>query len=453
MLKTLRLKLTLLYFMFALGLVILLGAGSYAMLGYYFQQSTDLALQYKMATEFRSLSLPLPQSLSQSEQVWLENNPHSTSTPTGASPSGLIAPTLPGSQEGESSDGEGEIEGELSPIFVVPLDSSGRDIGSPRNTPATKIIDLSAMAAAMNNGSDLRTITMSKNVRVRLLTYPTGLDSPAVLQIGRQLSDQDRVQNQYLTGLLILGSIASLTLAFVSWWLAGRSLSPAQKAWDQQQSFVSNASHELRTPLTLIRATADFGLRAHPPGEQGQVLQDIIEETDYMNRLVDDLLLLSRLDARRLQLAREVIPVADLVAEAVRQMQKLAHEKGITVSGDAAAGNIIGDRARVRQVLLILFDNALRFTPRGGAIQVITRHSGKFIEIILADNGPGIPAGHIPHLFERFYQVRTDATNDSRSNGLGLSIAKALIEAQNGTIHIESAPATGTQVHFFLPKV
>lgn len=138
---------------------------------------------------------------------------------------------------------------------------------------------------------------MSNDVRVRLLTYETGLNVPVVIQVGRQLSDQDRVLDQYLTGLLILGSIASLLLAFVSWWLAGRSLVPAQKAFDQQQNFVSNASHELRTPLTLMRATAEFGLRTQPAQEQGQVLQDIINETDYMNYLVDDLLLLSRLDA------------------------------------------------------------------------------------------------------------------------------------------------------------
>ena len=451
MLRTLRLKLTLLYFIFALGLAILLGASSYAMLGYYFQQSTDLALQYKMATEFRLLGLSLPQPLAQSEQVWLANNPRPASTSTASPSSTSITPNLTTSHEGESSDGEGEIEGELSPIFVVPLDSSGKNIAPPQNAPATKIIDPAASAAAIKSGADLRTIMMNTDTRVRLLTYPTGLNSPAVLQVGRQLSDQDHVLDQFLTGLLILGSIASLLLAFVSWWLAGRSLSPAQKAWDQQQNFVSNASHELRTPLTLMRATAEFGLRAHPPQEQEQALHDIIAETDYMNRLVDDLLLLSRLDAHRLQLAREVTPISDLIAETLRQMEKLGQEKGVTLKLDTANGNIIGDPARVRQILLILLDNALRFSPSDGAIHVSAQPSGKFIEIVVADNGPGIPAADLPHLFERFYQVRTNATNDSRSNGLGLSIAKALVEAQHGSIRIESAPDHGTEVRLSLP--
>ncbi len=458
MLRTLRLKLTVLYFVFALGLVILLGAGSYAMLNYYFQQSTDLALQYKMATEFRLLGLSLPQSLARSEQTWLENNPNTAPISTATQSSIVVTPNVTSSHEGESSDGEGEddegkIDSELSPIFVVPFDPNGKNTGNTQTTAITKIIDSAASTAALNNGTDLRTITVN-GARVRLLTYPTGLNAPTVLQVGRQLTDQDRVLNQYLTGLLILGSIASLMLAFVSWWLAGRSLSPAQKAWDQQQHFVSNASHELRTPLTLMRATADFGLRAHPPAEQGQVLQDIMDETDYMNHLVDDLLLLSRLDAQRLQLAREVIPVSDLISETTRQMEKLGQEKDITLIMDTSKGNIIGDRARVRQVLLILLDNALRFTPPSGVIHLSAKPSGKFIEMVVADNGPGISAEDLPHLFERFYQVRTNATNDSRSNGLGLSIAKALVEAQHGTIYIESAAAdNGTHVHILLPAV
>jgi signal transduction histidine kinase len=421
------------------------------MLSYYFQQSTDLALQYKMATEFRLLGLTLPQSLAQSEQVWLANNPRPAATSTVAPSTIQVAPSKIASNDGESSDGEGEIDGELSPIFVAPLDSSGTDLTASQKATATKIIDIAASAAAIKNGVDLRTITMSNDVRVRLLTYETGLNVPVVIQVGRQLSDQDRVLDQYLTGLLILGSIASLLLALVSWWLAGRSLGPAQKAFDQQQNFVSNASHELRTPLTLMRATAEIGLRAHPPQEQGQVLQDIINETDYMNHLVDDLLLLSRLDAQRLQLAREVIPVSELVSETIRQMEKLGQDKGITLSMDTVQGNILGDRARVRQVLLILLDNALRFTPANGTIHLSSQPSGKFIEIIVSDNGPGIPPEHLPHLFERFYQVRTNASNDSRSNGLGLSIAKALIEAQHGTIHIKSTAGKGTQVHILLP--
>jgi signal transduction histidine kinase len=464
MLKSLHWKLTALYLFSALGLVVLLGAGTYALLLYFFQQSTDLAMQYKMATEFKILGLQLPAELAKSEQLWLQNNTHSTALPAAAratvTPSsaqssdeneGDGATSMPGSGTPGYQSGDDHYDGELSPIFVIPLDSSGNQSPSTGLVSNLKIVDLAASVSAIQNGSDLRTTLLSNGTRVRLLTYRTGLASPAVLQVGRLLNDQDRVLNQYLTGLLILGATATIILALLSWWLAGRSLSPAQKAWDQQQTFVSNASHELRTPLTLMRATADYGLRSGPSGEQAKILQDIIDESDYMNHLVDDLLLLSRLDAHRLKLEHEVIDLSELLSDTLRQMEKVVQARGVSLLLDSSQGKIWGDRARVRQVLLILLDNALQFTPAGGTIRMSTKANGKFYEIRVTDSGIGIPAEHLPHLFERFYQVRSGGAEDSRSNGLGLSIAKSLIEAQHGAIHIESTPGKGTQVRLSLP--
>ena len=193
-----------------------------------------------------------------------------------------------------------------------------------------------------------------------------------MVQTGRLLSDQDRALKDYLIFLVLLGSSTAVLLTFVSWWLAGRSLGPAQKAWDQQQTFVSNASHELRTPLTLIRASADYGLRARSPEEQSGLLQDILNECDYMDHLVDDLLLLSRLDAQRLKLQLESVSLADLFAETVRQVNKLADTNKVSIVVGADTGYVQADAARLRQVLLIILDNALRFTPAGGSVRVET---------------------------------------------------------------------------------
>ena len=168
--------------------------------------------------------------------------------------------------------------------------------------------ETAVVTSALQTGKDLQTVNIPGQGRLRVLTYRTGVTNPAILQTGRLLSDQDRALQQYIVFLALLGSAAAVLLAFVSWWLAGRSLGSAQKAWDQQQTFVSNASHELRTPLTLIRATADYGLRSRSPEEQTGLLQDILNECDYMDHLVDDLLLLSRLDARRLKLELDSVP-------------------------------------------------------------------------------------------------------------------------------------------------
>jgi signal transduction histidine kinase len=282
---------------------------------------------------------------------------------------------------------------------------------------------------------------------VRLLTYRTDHPhGPVLLQVGRTLTEDDRVLRSFEIGMLALGAVSVILLGMGSWWLSGRSLLPAQMAWDRQQAFVSNASHELRTPLTLIRASAEVALRGAPQGEQAELLKDIVGEADYMNRLVEDLLLLTRVDTRRLLLKRERIELPELLEEMRRKMQRLADEKGIRLQVGEVHGAVWGDQMRIQQVLLILLDNALRFTPAGGSIWLETSSRRKMQQIIVRDNGEGIPAEHLPHVFERFYQANPTGEGPARSNGLGLSIAKGIIESMGGQMVIESQVGKETRV-------
>jgi len=196
----------------------------------------------------------------------------------------------------------------------------------------------------------------------------------------------------------------------------------------------------------LIKASADYGLRTQPAPDQEQLFDDILQESDYMNRLVDDLLTLSRLDTRRLKLSRQPVDLSILLEDVRRQAEKLAAEKNVAIRLVAAGGSVLADPTRLRQVLLILLDNAVRYTPPGGLVQLETSLSGRHRQIIVSDNGYGIPAQNLPHVFERFYQVNQPGVEVSRSNGLGLSIAKGLMEAQDGTIAIESRVGEGTRV-------
>jgi signal transduction histidine kinase len=454
MLRALRIRLSLLYLIASLSLVALLGAATYGLLTLYFQRATDLALQYKMATEFQARGLALPPALTAAEQAWMQDsNRTAASRPTTASPT--LTSHNDGSDEGEGDgasvtpiagqsggDGEDRYDGNLAPVFVLPSAGSATVSGQPI------VADLAAVASALKSGSDLRTIKLGDGARLRLLTYNIG--GGAVLQVGRLLNDQDRLLSQYLAGLLFLGSIASLLLALASWVLAGRSIKPAQRAWDQQQQFISNASHELRTPLTLMRANADYALRSSSADEREKSLHDIVDEVDYMNRLVEDLLLLSRLDAHRLTLADESVVLPDLLNETARQVERLSTAKGVSLSVDSTTGTVHGDRVRLRQVLLILLDNALRFTPSGGTIRLASHVGGRDVVITVVDSGSGIPPEFLPHIFERFYQVPGQA-GEGRGNGLGLSIAKGLVEAHHGKISITSQPGKGTSVEVLLP--
>jgi signal transduction histidine kinase len=450
MLRKLRVRLSLLYLAAAIGLVILLAGGTYGLLTLYFQRSTDLALQYKMALEFRTRGLTLPPSLVAAEQAWQAGvNPVAQSLPTITPSANLQGSEEEGESGGTSTVASGETEdrydGSLAPVFVLPTDSTIAVTGG-----APSINSPEAVAAALRNGSDLRTVLLTGKMRVRLLTYR--VDSSTVLQVGRLLSDQDRLLSQYLIGLVILGSVASFLLALVSWWLAGSSIAPAQRAWDRQQQFISNASHELRAPLTIMRANADYALRSGSDHERERALRTIVGEVDYMNRMVEDQLLLSRLDTHRLTLKVEMVNSAELLAEIVHQVEKVAGEKNIALFLDPASGSVSGDPVRLRQVLLILLDNALRFTPSGGTIRLGANVQGKRVSLYVADNGKGIPAKDLPHVFERFYQV-AGQTGENRGNGLGLSIAKSLVEAQRGTISISSTPGKGTTVTIQFPLV
>jgi signal transduction histidine kinase len=452
MLRSLRWKLTFLYLVIAIGLVGLVGIGTYILIDRYFQQSNDLALRYKMAIQFRALGLDVPAELRKAETTWLQNNNRTISpTPTAAPDHESDDDEDEDENENhESSENKDSYDAELAAIFVVPMDDAGNPIPIANIAAPPMVNDSAVITSALQTGRDLRTVDLPGQGRLRVLTYRTGMANPAILQTGRLLSDQDRALQLYILFLALLGSSAAVLLAFVSWWLAGRSLGPAQKAWDQQQTFVSNASHELRTPLTLIRATADYGLRSRSPEEQPVLLQDILNECDYMDHLVDDLLLLSRLDAHRLKLELGPVSLADLFAEITRQVERLADTGNISIVVGSNAGQVRADAARLRQVLLILLDNALRFTPAGGSVRLEARPEGKWTRIWVADTGRGIDRRHLPHLFDRFYQVPGDANESNRSNGLGLSIARALIEAQGGSIRIESTPGKGTVVSLLL---
>ncbi len=285
---------------------------------------------------------------------------------------------------------------------------------------------------------------------MRLLTYSVpDVTQPAAIQVGRSLSDQDTIRGQLVLGLLLLGGVSLAFLATASWWLAGQSLRPAQRAWERQQAFVANASHELRTPLTLIRATADVarrGLNADDP--QRKLLEQVLGESDHMSRLIEDQLLLSRLDSADLPITQQRVRLETLLPQIHETVARLAETRSIRLEIPPAEGSVWADPTRLRQVLLVLLDNAIRHTPAGGTIRVEAERKGQELEIRVADTGAGIPTQDLPHVFERFY--RGDPAHSAEGSGLGLSIAKALIEAQGGSIALESQVGEGTIVRLRL---
>lgn len=455
MFRRLRLGLTALYLVAALALILLVSAGTYQLIGRYFQGATDLALQHKMAEEMRLRGMGVPAELAAANRDWYTGRGRALPQPSRVSV-GEAGEEGGGRGEGDGVSQESAIEesydGELAAIFVLPLAANGQLVDPSGETPPIPA-DNQALTSALERGSDWRTVNLSGGMRTRLLTYRVQSGGVAALQLGRTLGDQDRVLNQLLIILLGLGGISAVLLGAASWWLAGRSLRPAQKAWERQQAFVANASHELRAPITLMRASTEVALRGLPLRDKGEraLLTDVLQECDHMSHLVEDLLLLSRLDAGRLSMEHTVIKVRDLLADVQRQVGRVAGERGIRLELTEASGAVIGDPTHLRQVLLTLLDNALRHTPRGGNVELSARPDGRYVQICVSDSGSGIPPEHLPHVFERFYRANGDRAEDGGGSGLGLSIARGLVEAQHGHITIASQPGQGTQVTLLLP--
>ncbi|NTU78612.1 MAG: HAMP domain-containing histidine kinase [Chloroflexales bacterium] len=468
MFNGLRLRLTLLYSAAALALVALVGGGVYLQLSRYFRQTTDLALQHKMVHEFYLLAATLPPDLAAADRDWSvvrgvvqrpnpevispreKRDDHKDEDDDGHEKGPVVADPWAGRQADLA------FNAELAAIFVMPLDSGGRLLFDPNDTTPPIPPDRTALDQALTTGSDLRTVTDSDGQRIRLLTYRlTRDDGPVALQLGRVLGDQELVLSQMLTGILAMSAIGTVMIGGLSWWLAGRAVLPAQAAWDRQQSFVAGASHELRTPLTLIRASTEVALRVAPAAqtEQRELLGDVLRETDHMSCLVDDLLTLSRLDVGGLTLERATVELPEAISEVGRQVGRLAGERGLSLRVEVPPSRVLADPTRLRQILIILLDNALRHTPPGGAVTIVAcppaqPRSPTRIEV--RDTGVGIGPEHLPHIFERFY--RADEARGASSNaGLGLAIAQSLVQAMGGRIGAESAPGRGTTVWLTLP--
>jgi len=218
----------------------------------------------------------------------------------------------------------------------------------------------------------------------------------------------------------------------------------------QRRKMLADVSHELRTPITVIQGNVEGILDGLYPAD-AERLKSIMEETQVLSRLVDDLRTLALAESGALQLRREPVDLAELIRDAVAGFEAQAKEKEIRLELSLAEIEEINiDPQRVREVLMNLVSNALRYTPRDGWIKVGFTESAsgdqKNVIIFVEDNGPGIESADLPHVFERFYK-----SSDSGGMGLGLSIAKYLVEAHGGKIWAESKVGTGTKISFTLP--
>jgi signal transduction histidine kinase len=219
----------------------------------------------------------------------------------------------------------------------------------------------------------------------------------------------------------------------------------------QRRAMLADVSHELRTPLTIIQGNVEGILDGMYPADETR-LKSILDETQILARLVEDLRTLSLAESGALQLKREPTDLASLIRETVAAFQSQADAAGLrieTLLGKDELSLEI-DPERIRQVLTNLLSNALRYSPRGGTVKLglteLAESGERRVVISVEDSGPGIAPEDLPHVFDRFYK-----SADSRGMGLGLSIAKYIVDAHGGEIKAESEAGNGTKISFALP--
>ncbi len=317
------------------------------------------------------------------------------------------------------------------------------------NIEEIAIPSFAELHADIGQGSDTIDTSTSDGDDIRLRVERLGPNS--YLTVGRSIEPEQQALNR-LIFILAAGGLVGLALACGGGFLlSGRALRPIRSAMDAQRTFVADASHELRTPLSLIRANAEI-MKREGAGGAAESVDDIIKETDHLGYLVGQMLALARADASESPFAREDVNLSQLAADVVREAQVLAREKSITLAYEGADGlHVTGDGQRLRELLLILLDNAFKYTDEGGSATVRLTADGSGVRLAVADNGHGIPAADLPHVFERFYRVDKARSREMGGTGLGLAIARWIAEEHGGAVRLESTPGEGTTVTAELP--
>jgi heavy metal sensor kinase len=223
-------------------------------------------------------------------------------------------------------------------------------------------------------------------------------------------------------------------------------ISRLEDAIRSSKQFVADASHELRTPLTVMRGELEsLAQDAQLGRETRERLGSVLEEVERLGEIVESLFALSRLDAGEAHAQWLPFDLAELAATTAEQMSLLATDKNVSVDCDSSPGvTVEGDRARLKQVIVNLLDNAIKYTPSGGRVRLSVRREGSFAILDVADDGIGIPAEALPHVFKRFFRVDGSRSREQGGAGLGLAIVKSICTAHGAELEVISAPGKGS---------
>jgi signal transduction histidine kinase len=361
-------------------------------------------------------------------------------------------------------------------------DTVGTDMSGPRAgvtivlvDPTSKVVpyarmpkllvglpDRTSLAAVTKTGDlDIRDVTLPSGAQFTVMSYMVSDPNYPNYKVQLVLSRADEVDLLNILGTVLLGGglLALLAALAAGYLYAGRALVPIRASIDRreaalqrQREFAANASHELRTPLTVIGASVEDLKRNRRSKVQdvGEAVDDIEAEVRHMTALVEDMLLLARTDSGVVQVDLVPLDLGDIAADAASSLAMLGQERGVNVVLDPLPAPVVGDPLRLRQLVTILVDNAIRHSPAGSTVEARVRPAAGSAILQVEDRGPGIKPEDLPRLFERFWRADNAPAGGT---GLGLAIAKWIVEQHGGQIGAVNRPDGGASFNVWLPAV
>jgi heavy metal sensor kinase len=398
------------------------------------------------------------------------------------------------------ADGDGSLRN-TAVIKVLPADSGAQLIAADGRVVSAYGRDLPR--AALLTPTQLRNVLAGETVRDSrhgptdtepFRVYATALEDGRVLLVASSLEGVDSAAHRVLVLLLIGGAAALVAIAAGGWLLSRKALRPVEqltrqaerievdnlaervplprtndeiahlavtlnnmldrldRGMGEKRRLVADASHELRTPLAVMQSELDVALvyETLDPAAR-KVLESTREEVERMTRTVENLLTLARADDGRLVLLCERVALRDLVDEVAADLGAVADRAGVAISVDGAGGPVEADRDRIRQLLVNLVENAVKYSRPGGEVRIEAWREGGEMWVRVSDDGLGIPADALPHLFERFFRVDSARVRTTGGSGLGLAICREIALAHGGRVWAESEEGTGSSFTLALP--
>lgn len=382
--------------------------------------------------------------------------------------------------------------------FIQIMDGSGKVIYQSSSLKGFELpLSKETLHNALGGKMTFETIRLAGGEKVRVAVYPVRERGELIslVQIGTSLRTVQDTLKSLLYILYIATSVALILAGIIGWLLASRALKPVDeitktarqigaKSLDQRlvmkgprdeigrlvetfnemisrlessfnrtKQFTADASHELRTPLTILKGETEIALKTEKSVKGLRaVLKSNLEEINHLVDMVKKLLFLSKEDAGIRDMPVETVELDKLLLEKYKQVKRLAEEKGINMSlvkNDEVS--VKGDPYRLRELLLNLIENAVKYTPTGGDVTLTLEGSNGFAKVIVADTGIGISKEDCPHVFERFYRVDKARVRSEGGSGLGLNICKQIVEAHKGGIELKSELGKGSAFIVHLP--